>query len=166
MNKIGADKMLSVYWFIIIFIVAAAIVYMTALFYGNPYDVRSVEANLLVKQVSDCFVEENYFIRGRDIESQGFSDSFLDICGIDFSVEDDYGWKDDQFLINVEVYEFNNKTLLFDFEKGNFNLRDCSKELKKIPFCIERSFYSIDTDNNEYIVKIFASVRKTEKNVK
>ena len=51
LNKKGTDKIISVYWFTILFIVAGAIVYMAAAFYGEPYDVREIEANILINQI-------------------------------------------------------------------------------------------------------------------
>ena len=52
-NKKG-DKIISVYWFAILFIVAAAVVYMAALFYGAPYDARGIESDILTNQIADC----------------------------------------------------------------------------------------------------------------
>lgn len=164
------EKIISLYWFAILFIVAAAVVYMAFLFYGKPYDVREIEANLLVNKVGDCFVEENYF--KKEVLSSEFKDNFLENCDLNFNVEDDYGWEDDQFLIIVKVFEFDDTAPqgrgnpLLNIEQGNGNLRGCSSELDNFPFCLDRSFFALDESDNKYIVNIFASVRKTEKNVR
>ena len=48
------DKIISVYWFAILVIVAVGIFGMVYVFYGSPYDVREIEANALLNQVADC----------------------------------------------------------------------------------------------------------------
>ena len=50
-NRIGAEKIISVYWFVILIIIAGAVVAMVSLFYGSPYDVRVTEANIMINQV-------------------------------------------------------------------------------------------------------------------
>ena len=74
-DKKGTDKIISVYWFAVLFIVAGGIVYMTAIFYGEPYDVREIEANLLTNQIADCLSEggklENTW---RELNSDSFDD--------------------------------------------------------------------------------------------
>ncbi len=168
-DKRGTDKMLSIYWFIILFIVAAAIVYMVLLFYGKPYDVREVEANILANKISDCFVEKNYF--KNEVLSESFKANFLAECGLNFNVEDTSGWNNDQHYVEVEIFDFNSQntnnegSLRNSFVEGNSNLKDCSNELDNNPFCVERRFYSLDEQGSQYTIKILASVRKTEKNV-
>ena len=58
-NKKG-DKLISVYWFVILFIVAGAIAYMTVSFYGEPYDIREAEAYALTNKVARCLSEAGY----------------------------------------------------------------------------------------------------------
>ena len=53
-NKIGADKILSVYWFAILFIIAAGILAMIYVFYNSPFDVRQIEAEVLSSKVAEC----------------------------------------------------------------------------------------------------------------
>ena len=52
-NKRGG-KILSVYWFAILAIVAVGIVAMVVVFYGKPYDVRKSEAEIMINNVADC----------------------------------------------------------------------------------------------------------------
>jgi len=80
-NKRG-DKLISVYWFIILTIIAGGIVLMANAFYSTPYDVRNAEAKILSEKVADCI----YFggIMNKDlIASTGafkkeFDDNFYD----------------------------------------------------------------------------------------
>lgn len=155
-NKTGTDKVLSIYWFVILIITAAAIVYMVAAFYGKPYDAREIEANLLTNKVSDCLIDKNYL--KDEVQTPGFKQNFLEACGLTFNSEDDFGWNNDQYYVSVPV---------LGISAGNDNLAvSCSRKLGNSPFCIERGVYLLDKNNQEYTLKIFTAVRKTEKNVK
>ena len=48
------EKLMSVYWFVILFLVAGGVYSMVNVFYGHPYDVREVESNLLSQKIADC----------------------------------------------------------------------------------------------------------------
>ena len=94
MNKKG-DKIISVYWFAILFIVAAAIDYMVVIFYGKPYDIRDVEESILINQIADCLAEGGY-LKKEVFDNGNFllnESNFLQTCHLNFDVEDIYGWK-------------------------------------------------------------------------
>ena len=161
-NKKGGDKIISVYWFAILFIVAAAVVYMVSSFYGTPYDVRELEANALANKVADCFSEAGYI---RDNWREINEDNFLTLCGLNFDVEDVHNWNDDQHYIEVRVNNFESNEAFPEITQGNANLKlSCGSEGKNLPVCIQRTFYTIDLDGNQYEIQILSAVRKTEKN--
>lgn len=171
-NKKGADKIISMYWFVILFLVAAAIVYMAAIFYGAPYDVREIEANILANQIAGCISEGGY-LKENVLFNEEFKANFLEECDLNFNVEDAYGWKElEQYYLKIEFYNFeqnmpdNLGALKFDFSTGNINLKNDCSEGKNFPICVERSFYALGKDNQQYIIKILSIVRKTEKNVR
>ena len=123
-NKRG-DKIISVYWFVILFLVAAAIVYMVALFYGAPYDTRSIESEILTNQIADCLSRGGY-LKEEISWDEDFKDNFLEKCNLNFAVEEEYDWKDqEQYYIEVGVYEFNQDSEdaigeeIFNFVEGN-----------------------------------------------
>ncbi len=164
MNKKG-DKIISVYWFAILILVAGGIFAMVYTFYHYPYDVREIEANIMINKVADCIST------GGEINAHVFEDDFsvLEICDLTFNVEDEYGWKEiPQYYFNIEFYQ--NNTLISDIEEGNKNLisscgveEDVEKE--KLAKCVEREFYSLN-EGDLYLIKILSIVRKTEKNVR
>ena len=168
MDKRGTDKLISVYWFAILFIVAAGIVYMVAVFYGAPYDVRKNEANIMINQIADCIatggkLNENWVKLS--------SDNILETCYLTFNVEDNYGWEDNQFYIEINYYNFDND-IGIDLDSkntkvslGNSLLNDnCGFKGKYMPVCVERSFYVLEEDMPR-IIKIKSVVGKVEKNV-
>ncbi|MDP2673183.1 MAG: hypothetical protein Q8O84_05205 [Nanoarchaeota archaeon] len=163
-NRKG-EKVISVYWFAILFIVAAAIVYMVAVFYGKPYDVRKMEADLLTDKISECLAQGGYL--KQTVFEESFKDNFLSECSLTFNVEDVYGWgEQEQFYSQIEIYGFSNDVLVSEFSVGNKNLKDfCDKNGEGFPKCVEREFYSLDKNDNQYKIKILSIVRKIEKNV-
>jgi len=172
MNKRGTDKVLSIYWFAILFIVAGGVVYMVAVFYGAPYDVRQVEANLLINQVADCVSN------GGEVYDKNWNvltkDNFLERCKINFNVEDEYSWKEqEQYYINLTSFNFDANALnslgVVDKEIppiGNLNLLiNCEDKVGiHFAFCTERSFYVLE-NNVPKIIKIFVAIKKVDKNV-
>ena len=154
-NRKGTDKIISVYWFVILFLVAGAIVYMAGVFYGKPYDVREVEANILINQIADCLSQGGGFNEKIIDAEENFllnNDNFFEVCNLNFDVENFKDWKEQkQYYVEVEG---------FGIEKGNVNLKFyCDKDGKNFPVCVERSFYVSKE------IKILVVVGKTEKNV-
>src|SRR3989344_5442081 len=56
-NKRGMEKIVSIYWFAILIIVAGGIIYMVSIFYGDPYDVRAIESGILTDNIAECLSE-------------------------------------------------------------------------------------------------------------
>ena len=168
-NKHG-DKILSVYWFAILLIVAGGIFAMVYIFYGTPYDVRGVEARILTNQIADCVsytgkINSNLISNGVPIGNS----EFLNSCHLIFNSSE---WTDDQYYTEVSLYKLDNlNTPIIDIKKGNNNLPpSCAiqenKAQERLATCLKSSFYSLDDLNNQYIIKILSIVRKTEKNAK
>ena len=145
MNRRGTDKIISVYWFVILFIVAAAIVYMVAIFYGEPYDVRELEANALANQIADCITVNNY------LNTNITNDNFLDECKINFG---------------KEIKEYYIELPALKVAKGNINLKNyCDKKSEKLPKCLERGFYVLEGENKKPSeIKILVIINKIVKN--
>ena len=169
MNKHGTDKLISVYWFAILFIVASAIVYMTISFYGKPYDVRELEANTLTNHIADCLSKAGY-LKENILGNEDFKNNFLENCNLNFDVEDTYDWNEQgQYYVGVEFSQEEN--LVFEISEGNKNIIsscgvESEVEKEKLAKCVEKKFYSLDSAGDVYSVKILSIVRKTEKNVK
>lgn len=167
-NKKGGNKIMAVYWFVILLIVAGAVAYMASAVYGDPYDVREIEANLLVNKIADCFAEGGQ-LTDKVFDGKNFlinNDNFLGICKVNFN-DDEFN----EYYIEANILDFNSKANLLSepISFGNSNLKDfCEIKSKKNPFCVERSFYTLDKfrTGNQYLVNVLSIVRKTEKNIK
>jgi N-acetyl-anhydromuramyl-L-alanine amidase AmpD len=104
-NKKGADQILTLYWFLIIFLIAGAVVFMASLFYGTPFDIRNSEGQILGDQIANCLTDKGYI--NDQVFSPDFQNNFLKDCHIDFTTEDFSDWKTNlQYYAEVEVDQF------------------------------------------------------------
>lgn len=76
-----------------------------------------------------------------------------------------------QYYLEVDFINFSSGKFLGVAKEGNPNWKsDCivqkEKEHKTLSKCFDRSFYSVDENNEQYLIKILTVVRKTEQNVK
>ena len=54
MEKTATNKIIAVYWFAILVIVAGGVFAMVYVFYGHSFDVREIEASFLADKTADC----------------------------------------------------------------------------------------------------------------
>lgn len=168
------EKTISIYWFAILFLVAAAISLMVLSFYNHPYDVREAEASILKDRIADCIAPTgrlNTKLVNDSIFNPDFAENFLENCNIIFDVEEEHEWeRAEQYYLEVVFYDESNKKV-FDLSQGNFNLRgQCldnpERKFNILPGCTWSSFYSFDNGKNKYFIDILTTVRKTEENAK
>ena len=162
-NKKATEKVLSVYWFVILILVAGGVFAMVYNFYQHPYDVREIEANFLINHVADCIATGG--IINEIVFEAEFTNNFMEVCRLTFEPEKDF--EIEQYYLNVEV----TGDRVVNIEEGNKNLiSSCGfeKEIEeeRIAKCVEREFFSLDSSGNVYSTKITSIVRKTEKNVR
>ncbi len=170
-NKRG-DKILSIYWFAVLIIVAGGIFGMVYVYYGTPYDVREVEANVLIDRIADCLsyagkINTNFVSNSQAIQKT--RTEFLSECHLTF---EDSEWEDQQYYTEINIYSLGNmnEPVLAINVGDNKWLSSCELQEKgnkdRLAQCSRDSFYSLDDANNQYIIKILTVVRKAEKNVK
>ncbi len=163
------EKILSVYWFAILVIVAGAIFVMAGIFYGSPYDVREIEAHLLSNRVADCLVRQGN-LQKEIFDGKSFllnEQNFLDLCRLNFSSPD---FEREQYFVRVEVFgQQEPERKIFELEYGNKNLEaDCKieKEYSRTASCERRVLFGLDKDGKLYKIKILSVVGKIKKNVR
>ena len=169
-NKKG-DKLLSIYWFAILVIVATGVVIMVNVYYGSPYDVRQVESGILANHVANCIYfggEVNpSLISSNGIFKEDFRDHFMNYCTLNFSVEGEFT----QIPYYLEINFFkgiDSPTSVFNISEGNQNLKsDCGVDVQdkfKLSKCTSNSFFMKLNSNDVYFVKILAVVSKVNEN--
>ena len=166
------EKFISIYWFLILILTAGGISAMVFAFYSHPYDVREAEAFILGEKVADCISNNGRINEWIEINK----DDFLKKCHLNFNTE----FKEQgQYYVKAEIFEINSlndlnldtDNLKVFFESGNpAIITHCKpqeeKEIEKLSKCSENVFYSLDSENNQYLIKILSIVKKTEKNTK
>jgi|TARA_B100000315_G_C14151548_1_gene395927 hypothetical protein len=162
-NKKGAEKIISVYWFVILIMVAGTITYMVSIFYGQPYDVRDIESNIMMNNVADCLSKD-----GKLIPLESLKDNFLKECHLNFDALGEGG----QYYLEVGFYEFGGSQLSEHMiSEGNVNLKKFSEDSPKsnLVHASSKSFYVLNEENEgvpkELTVKIISIISKIEKNV-
>ena len=122
LNKTGAEKIFSVYWFAILILVAGGIFGMVYTFYNHPYDVRQVEANILINNIADCLSGGGY-LREEIFNDGNFSlnqNNFLETCNLNFESGD--LWGEEQYYVEINFYG------LANLEKSFFNVTGGNKK--------------------------------------
>ena len=173
LNKINkkGDKLLSIYWFAILVIVATGVVIMVNVYYGSPYDVRQVESGILANHVANCIYfggEVNPSIISPDgFFKEDFKDHFMDYCTLNFNVQGEFT----QIPYYTEVNFFkgiDSPTSVFNITEGNKNLKsDCSVNIEnkiKLAKCTSSSFFMRLNSKDVYLVRILAIVSKVNEN--
>ena len=159
-DKKGMEKIISVYWFVILIIVAGGITFMVFGFYGKPYDVREMEANVLAGNIADCISQKGKLIY--EIGSQELKDNFLQICHINLKTQEE----EIQYYLEINFLDFQTlQSLNYDIKEGNFNLKN-NPNIKSF-YSTTKSFYVLNLENQvprEILVNISATIKKSEKN--
>lgn len=164
-SKKGAEKTVSVYWFVILVIVAGAVAYMVISVYGKPYDIRETESMILTNNIADCLSEGGY-LQNKTLGDSSFRENFLEKCRINLDTPDFAGTSGEYYL-EVNFYDFDTGGKInFDISKGNINLKaSCSLEGETQSACYQKSFYAIDREQRKYRIDIISVVNKAEKNI-
>lgn len=157
MNKKANEQVVSIYWFVILFIVAGSIVFMVSSLYGKPIDVREAEANLLANSIADCIATGGKIQDITDLNNE----NILEFCKINLNVEDIYDWENDQIYFNISFIggSIDGK----NFEAGNSRFVYACNTGKDNPVCVNKRFFALENEQ-EVFVEVFTAIRKTEKN--
>ncbi|MCK5624538.1 hypothetical protein KAI04_01730 [Candidatus Pacearchaeota archaeon] len=175
MNNKGGSKIIAMYWFVILMIVAGGIFVMVSSFYNHPYDIREIEGEIMINNIANCLSYEgklNSELFDEEGFSQEFSENFLENCHLNFEVEESLN-EEVQYYFEIDFYKSENLEIsTFNIFKGNLNLvagyeiqeeKEYEREVKGV----EDSFFSLDEKGEElYLIKILTIIKKTEKNVK
>ena len=82
-NKRGeGEKLVSIYWFVILIIITLGVVAGTLKVFGEDIDIREAEASLLKDKVVDCLIEKGELnSKYGDLESNNL-ESLSNVCNI------------------------------------------------------------------------------------
>lgn len=160
-NKIGGDRVLAIYWFIMFVIVIIGLVSGVSIFFSKPLDIREAEGNILADKLTNCFIDNGIY--NNSLMDRAKSDGLEEVCGL--VLEDKTGYYENsneqyylEFKIEDKIASSNDavKSKLQGF---------CEQEdLKKnIPACVNRDFFVLKDDKFEK-VEILVIVDKVKQN--
>lgn len=164
--------MVAIYWFAILFIIAGATVAMVSLFYGNPYDVREIETNLMINKFSDC-VSDNGEINGEFLNGSRLKEnvSIKKVCGFNFKpISSGNVKKREQYYLKASFYELGSGVPKKTYFAGSkefgpqCEIQAKEKEYQRTAKCANRSFYVANDTESAYKVNVLSAVAKTGKN--
>jgi hypothetical protein len=171
-NKKGEEKIISIYWFIILLLVATGIIIMVNIFYGSPYDVRLMEAEILSEKVANCIDKGGKFnsdlFSETGVFKEEFRDNFMDHCNLNFKTQ--YDFEEMEYYLEINITQKRSpKKNLFEIKEGNPNFKtDCdldNKKHQKLVQCFQKEFFTQEK-GIIYSIKIISMVRKSDQNVK
>ena len=146
MDKIGGERLLSLYWFVILGIITVGIVSGVLYVTGSNMDAREAEASLLKEKLVDCLVDG-----GKLNERIYSSDNLLEQCRINL---EDSKYEEVQYAIQIDDdKKFGNQRLLVLCDVK-------SKEVR----CVETKIYVLN-NNKGTDLTIKTVVGKEEQNV-
>ncbi|MDD5193572.1 MAG: hypothetical protein PHF67_03210 [Candidatus Nanoarchaeia archaeon] len=158
-NKKAAEKLISVWWFFVLFIIGLGIVLGVMIYYSAETVVKKVEAESLNQRIFDCLVDKGY------LNPRIFEDSFdvFDNCGLNREVFA----KGSLFYFKVSVY--NEKGLIHENAYGDFSFEKNCQITEKIdaerfPGCFTRTMNILNTNEEKIkLVVLTASNQVGEK---
>lgn len=172
-DKKGEEKMMSVYWFVMIVIIAGAVVAMVSMFYGNPYDVREVEANLMINKFSGCVSDSGNlneeFLNNSELKGDV---SLEQTCGFDFSgSSSEVDNERSDYYLEGRFYDFSSGKSLENYSAGSRSFKaQCrtqneTQEYDRLVRCVNRSIYVGNNSESAYEVNVLSVVSKSKENV-
>ena len=163
-NKKADERLLSLYWIIIMIFVAGTIVTSILIINGSLIDVRKTEADILANRIIDCIIENGYL-------QEDFSPNFNLASQCNLNLNNKNGINTD-YYVEIEVVDIKdiNKKIISFSTKDSEDIKtyckmDKKEKQKNWPKCVRKEVYSLFKDK-EVMIEVFTGVKKTEKNVK
>lgn len=154
MNKKGAEKLLSMWWFFILALIGVSVVGAVILFYGSNLDARQIESEILARKLMDCVVKNGEV----DVSVFNNIDETYDLCNLKKEVFTASG----MFYFKISMY--NNDLLIKSIESGLKSYsEDCaiSSNIRadKYPKCTNLNENAIyyDLSSEEVEIRILAA---------
>ncbi|MFA7708309.1 MAG: hypothetical protein WCX73_05150 [Candidatus Pacearchaeota archaeon] len=130
-----AEKLLSIWWFFVLAIIAGGIVIGVLIYSSSDVDINEAEARVLSERISNCLVDNGHLKLG--VFESDFD--IFDFCNLNQEVFEE----NTNFYFNISVYD--SKSLIFNLFKGSSSFeKDCrigmtkDVEAEYFPGCSEK----------------------------
>jgi len=160
LNKKADSKILSIWWFLILIIIATGIVIGVMIFFSSNLDVKSNEADIMANKILDCLIKNGYINEDFLVDNT----NFLDNCFLNKAMIVNSG----NYYINLKIYEESlvKTSLIY----GNHALEEDCKiklnfiEAKNYPECVEKSSIAMDSNGKIFRIDIITGSKQDNQN--
>ena len=153
-GKKGGEKLLSIWWFLVLGIVGAGIVVGVLIFYSADVNVKQTEAEFLYNNIVECLTEEGFLIEGIN------ENNIYEKCKLSRQIIEEEG-----FYFKIDFSETN----MQDIVKGDQSLEElCGLKGKHMPKCADKkeSFFYYDKNEIKKIeVRVFTASNQEGKKI-
>jgi|TARA_B100001964_G_scaffold242020_1_gene315772 hypothetical protein len=112
LNKKGAEKLFSIWWFFVLAIVGGGITIGVLMHYSADIDVRYLESDILHDKINDCLVNQGFLINGLITKTV----DIFNKCNLEKSLFEEEG----DFYFKIEISDKDNKQIFSNDEKQVF----------------------------------------------
>lgn len=153
MNKLGGEKLLSIWWFIVLTLIAVSIFIGVAMYSSTSVNINEIEADILAEKIISCISESG------NLKSDIFlsNNNIIEQCNINPALF----MKDSYYYLNVSIFNFTNAVYHSSFGDHSFEY-DCAV-LSKVtannnyPKCVKRRTNLVYLNKNLNVVILAAS---------
>lgn len=150
------SKMLSIWWFAVLVVIAVGIVVGTTIFFGGKLDVRAVEAEILANKIADCLVENGKMNQEFLNENTGGFD-ISSACSINKTIIQESG----NYYLEISIAN-SAGSIIQSIRYGNAAFeKECSigaavVEAKYFPRCASKKVSAADSSGRILILTVLA----------
>ena len=165
-NKKGAEKYLSIWWFFVLTVIGIGIVIGVAVYFFADVDVRAFEAESLATKIADCLIQNG------KINQEIFSNSSFDIfkaCGLSKEII-----SGGSYFLKIEIFDYgdckvenekivclntktipsyNNKAIIFGDPRAEVQ---CELQGEHYLLCSEKYIYTLNKNGEKLMLHILA----------
>ena len=174
-NKKGGERILFLYWFIMILMVGVAVVIGVSMFYSANFDVREIEAKLLGNKIIECLFDKGEVGEWFLSIAKKLQENFPAKC--ELNLEDKTPVYEDkaQYYIGIKQYDYNScnsgncgegeKKIAIGDEDVTVlcELQEKNGKKRNLPQCSRTRVYALNK-GKKLVFEILTAVKKTEQN--
>jgi hypothetical protein len=151
-KNIKAEKLLSLWWFFVLGVIAGGIVIGVLIYSSADVSIKEVEASILSEKIASCIIDNGY------LKENIFESDFniFEFCNLNQKVFE----KPSNFYFKISIYD--SDSLVFDLIKGSSSFEEDCKiqekvEAKYFPRCSEKQETALFNDKDMKIIILAAS---------
>ena len=158
MNKKADSKLLSIWWFAVLTVIAGGVIMAVLIFQSAKIDVRVAEVDILSAKIINCVLDKGYF----NFEFVSGKMDIFKVCGLNEDVLVEHG----NYFIKLGLVDNDGKDIFSEQRYGNSALEgDCRIQqalfsARTYARCSENSVFGLDSDKREIVLSMILASNK------